>query len=160
MSLIFQQGSGDYIHSVIHIDGLEETIRYLDRVNPELERETKDGLKEAAEPVLTAARANARAIALTGRYANSMSLAVYKLGQVRIKSTDPAAGVKEFAKLGAVTLTSKGTPLANARLRKKSGVGVPRRANPPRAMYKAINDKADEVARRMDDQLERVLNRV
>lgn len=160
MSEVIQQGYGDYVHLSVHVDGLDACLRYFEKVNPELEKVVKDELKEAAQPVLTAARANAQGIAATGHFASSMSLRVYKRGQVRLRSNDPAAGVIEFAKIGAKTLTSKGTPLANKRLALQSGVGVPRRANPPRAMYKAINEHIDAVARDIDDRLERVLNRV
>ena len=159
-SQTFTSGSGEYTHLYINIEGLDSVMRYLDSVDQELAKMFREELRDAAQPVLDAARANARVFARSGDFANSMSLRSYKNGSVRLKSSDPAAGVIEFAKRGAVTLTSKGTPRANARLAKKSGVGVPHGANPPRAMYKAINEKSDEVKRQMDERIERVLNRV
>lgn len=152
----FITGSGDYYVSHINIEGLDDLLKWFAKVNPELEKAVKDGLKEAAQPILTAARANASAIRDDGTFAASMRLTATKRGQVRLRSSDEAAGVKEFAKRGAVTLTSKGTPLASARLAKKSGVGVPS-GQPPRAMYKAINANIETVEERMAETLDRIL---
>ncbi len=148
--------SGSYYTQRVEVQNIDTLLRWFSKVDPELEAAVKDGLKEAAEPVLTAARAHARAIASDGTFANSLSLRVYKRGVVKLKSTDVAAGVKEFAKRGAKTRTSKGTPLANARLAKKSGVGVPA-GDPPRAMCKAINENINAVANNIEDRLDRVL---
>lgn len=148
--------SYSYSYAFIHVDGLDDLIKYFKETDPRIESAIMDGLLEASEPVLTAARANARAIADDGTYAGSMLLKANKRGRVSIRSTDPAAGVKEFAHQGAVTISSKGTPRANARKRLKSGVGVPA-GNPPRAMYKAINENADEVARRIELRLDQIL---
>lgn len=158
-SEIYERGSGNYTCLYINIDGLDSVMRYLNSVDQELAKMLRDELKDAAQPVLDAARANARTFAASGDFMNSLSLRAYKNGAVRLKSSDPAAGVIEFAKWGAVTITSKGTPRANARLAKKSGVGVPWGSRPPRAMYKAINEKSEEVKRQMDVRIERVLER-
>lgn len=149
---------GDFANIAIHVDGLSALLRFLDHADADLEQALKDGLRDAAQPVLSRARANARSIQDDGTFANSLSIASTKKGaRWVLRSRDRQAGVKEFARPGAVTRTSKGTPLADARLAKRSGVGVPLRANAPRAMVPAVNDSAPEVAYRVQMALERVL---
>lgn len=152
--------SGSFGNYSVHIKGLKSLLDYLKTADPKLEKAMKKSLKESGAPVLQKARANASSIADGGAYSSSLSLGT-KSGkgtfQVLLKSSDEVAGVKEFARKGARTVTSKGTPLADARLRKRSGVGVPLRANAPRAMVPAVNDSADEVQARMEAALETVL---
>lgn len=150
--------SGEFGNFAVHIDGLSSLMRHLKESDPKLRKATAEGLKEAAQPVLTKARANASRIADDGTYRQSLAITTRRNGaNIVLKSTDPAAPVKEFARLGAKTITSKGTPLANARLRKRSGVGVPRRAYAPRVMVPAVNDSTDEVMLRIQRRLARVL---
>lgn len=154
--LIVQRRGSHYAYSV-HIEGLSTLMRFLKDSDPQMRKAIQEGLKEAANPVLVAARANAQFIADDGTFARSLSIRSYATGVVRLASTDEAAKVKEFARLGAKTISSKGTPLANARLRKHSGVGVPHRSNPPRVMYRALDEKAGEVANRISVKLNEVL---
>ena len=141
------------------MDGLDSLLRFLKDSDPKLRAAIQAGLKEASQPVLTAARANARRIMDDGTYERSLSIRQTGKGAVKLVSTDPNAPVKEFANKGAVTRTSKGTALADARLRKRSGVGVPLRANPPRVMVSAVNDNVELVKSRIDAHLEEVLRR-
>lgn len=148
--------------TTIKIEGLEVLIRGLKLANPKLLKALKKSLKEACQPVLRRARANAQAIADDGTYAESIALATRKAGlQYHLKSTDPAAGVKEYAKPGAVTLRSRtNSELSRTRLRKHSGVGVPHRANAPRAMQPAIESEADEIVEAIDAAIEKTLQEV
>lgn len=144
-------------HQTVHIAGLDETMRWLKNADPKMRKALQQGMKDAAQPVLVAARANARGIADDGTFEGSLSIRAYASGSLRLASTDPAVKVKEFARLGAKTRSSKGTPLADARLRKQSGVGVPRRGNPPRVMYKALDENIDGVATRIEQRIADVL---
>lgn len=148
--------------TTIKIEGLEVLIRGLKLTNPKLLKALKKSLKEACRPVLRKARANAQAIADDGTYAESIALSSRKAGlKYVLKSTDPAAGVKEYAKLGAVTLRSRtNSELSRTRLRKHSGVGVPHRANAPRAMQPAIESEADEIVEAIDAAIEKTLQEV
>ena len=156
----------------VKVEGLDSLMRWMKDANPKLHKAMRKGLKEASKPVLEKARANAHFIADDGTYANSLSLGTRKGGtEYVMKSTDVAAGVKEFAKPGAVRLVGKGARSSTQRARLRAGlaigpglrtvrVGVPHRANPPRVMVKAVEDSADEVKDRVDECLARVLKEV
>lgn len=151
--------SGGNFNYVVSIDGLDTLMRFLKDSDPQMRKALQKGLKEAAQPVLSKARANAQRIADDGTFAGSLSIRAYANGSIRLRSDDEAAPVKEFARRGARTISSKGTPRANARLRMHSGVGVPTRANQPRVMVPAVNDSVDAVKERIDAKLEQVLRR-
>lgn len=158
--LVFS-GNTDTGHYEVRVKGLEVLLRGLAQANPKLQKALKKALKEAASPVLDRARANARRISDDGTYESSLSIASRKNGAMYVlKTDDPAAPVKEFAHIGAKTISSKGTDLANKRLRMKSGVGVPRRAYAPRVMVPAINDSAEEVKDRIDEAMAKVMEKV
>ena len=137
-----------------------------------MQRALKKGLKESMDPVLQKARANGRYIQDDGTYAESLSIASRSGGaQYILKSTDVAAGVKEFAKPGATRLVGKGSRSSTQRARKYAGqglgpglravrVGVPHRANKPRVMIPAVEDSAKEVEDRVDKCLAEVLKEV
>lgn len=148
--------NGGYIGETIHVEGLAETLKFLRRVDPELEKAIFNALKDSANPVLSRAKSNASKIADDGTFRDSLSIAAKRAGiKIQLKSNDPAAGVKEYARRGAVTIKSKGTALANARLAKKSGVGVPA-GNPPRVMIPAVEESIEEVKARIDAAIERI----
>lgn len=137
----------------VQVKGLDSLLRWMGKANPKLQRAFKRALKEAVSPVLDRARANARRIADDGTFAESMSVASRASGaQYVLKSDDVAAGVKEFARPGAVRRRGEG--------RGRVRVGVPRRANKPRAMVKAVEDSAEEVQERIDERLAEVLDEV
>lgn len=136
----------------VRVEGLDSLLRWMKDANPKLQRAFKKGLKEAMNPVLERARANAKRIQDDGTYAGSLAVASRKGGaQYVLKSTDPNAGVKEFAKPGAVGRTAKW---------RGRHVGVPHRANKPRVMVPAVADSADEVQDRIDERLAEVLKEV
>lgn len=152
--------SGEFGNFAIQIDGLSTLMAFLKTADPALQKGMRDGLKEAVQPVLIRARGKASAIADDGTYAASLGVGSRANGSSWVlKSSDEAAGVKEFAHLGARTISTKGTPRANARFRKHSGVGVPRRAHAPRAMVPAVDESVDEVKSRIDAHLAKVLER-
>ena len=154
------------------IEGLDSLSRWLKESNPKLKKALVRGLKEAMSPVLQKARANGRFIQDDGTYAESLSVASRAAGaQYVLKSTDPAAGVKEFARPGATRLAGKGAKSSTQRARKRAGeqlapglravrVGVPHRANPPRVMISAVEGSTQEVVDRIDKAMADVLREV
>lgn len=147
--------------SFVQVDGLESLMRFLKSADPKLKRAMQKGLKDAASPVLAKARANASSIALDGTYAASLSIASRKGGAMYIlKSTDPAAGVKEYAKPGATYRPKPDDKRRNARGMSSFPVGVPRRANAPRAMVPAVEGSTEEVKGRIDAALAEVFDRI
>lgn len=136
----------------VKVEGLDSLMRWMKDANPKLHKAMRKGLKEASKPVLEKARANASRIQDDGTFASSLSIASRANGaQYVLKSTDPNAGVKEFAKPGAVGRTYRWFG---------KHVGVPHRANKPRVMVPAVEDSADEVKDRIDECLARVLKEV
>ena len=155
--VVFRSG-GNFNYSV-SIDGLDSLMRFLKDADPQLRKALQQGLKDAANPVLTLARANARRIADDGTYANSLSIRARANGGVVLRSNDEAAGVKEFARRGATYKPKPSDKRRNARKMRSFPVGVPKRANQPRVMVPAVNDSIDEVKSRIDAKLEEVLRR-
>ena len=158
-SEVIYSKSGSHGSFQVSIDGLRTLMSFLKQANPELQQAMRKGLKEAvSDPVLPDARRRANAIADDGTFAASLSITSRANGSSwLLKSDDEAGPVKEFARKGARTRSSKGTPRADARLRMRSGVGVPLRANPPRAMVPAVNENIDEIKSRIDEALAKVL---
>lgn len=156
----------------VEVKNLDSTMRWLAQADPKLKKALQRGLKEAVSPVLQKARANGRAIQDDGTYAESLSIASRSGGsQYVLKSTDVAAGVKEFAKPGATRLVGKSARSSTQRARKYAGqslgpglkavrVGVPHRANPPRVMVKAVKDSEYTTKARIEARLADVLNEV
>jgi hypothetical protein len=146
----------------VRVDGLDSLMRWLKDSNPKMHKALRQGLKEAASPVLRAARANARRIQDDGTYAGSLSIASRKNGaQYVLKSTDPNAGVKEFAREGAVMVKSRaGTERSQRMVAEHARVGVPHRANAPRVMVPAIADSADDVRNRIEERIAEALKEV
>ncbi len=146
----------------IQVKGLESLMKWLKQANPKLEKALKKALKEAMNPVLDRARANARRIQDDATYAESLAVASRKGGvQYVLKSTDPNAPVKEFARPGAVMVKSRtNTERSRKMVAEHARVGVPRRANAPRVMVPAVADSADEVRQRIDERMARVLKEV
>lgn len=155
--VVFQSGA-NYNYSV-SIDGLDALMRFLKDADPQLRKALQQGLKEAANPVLARARANARRIADDGTYAGSLSIRSRANGNVVLRSNDEAAGVKEFARRGATYRPKPTDKRRNARKMRSFPVGVPKRANQPRVMVPAVNDSTEEVKTRIDAKLEEVLRR-
>lgn len=153
--------SGEFGNFAIQVDGLDRLMKFLKTANSELYKAARKGLRDAASnPVLSDAKRRANAIADDGTYAGSLTVSSRANGATwLLKSDDPAAPVKEFAHLGARTISTKGTKLANARFRKRSGVGVPRRAYAPRAMVPAVNDNSEKVKSRIDAELAKIMER-
>ncbi len=141
----------------VQIEGLKETIENLRTVNAKGANIVEKAIQDSGSSVLSTARSKASVIALTGAFGSSLSIKKTKSG-IFLRSNDEAAGVIEFAKHGAKTRTSKGTPRADARLRKHSGVGVPRRASNPRVLVPAVNENVLRIQDAVATALERALN--
>ena len=159
MEIFALRPSGGNFNYVISIDGLDTLMRFLKDSDPQMRKAIQQGLKEAAQPVLSKARANAQKIADDGTFAGSLSIRAYANGSIRLRSNDEAAGVKEFAHQGARYKPKATDRRRNARKMRSFPVGVPHRANQPRVMVPAVNDSVDEVKNRIDAKLEQVLGR-
>ena len=140
----------------VQVEGLKETIDNLRIANANGARTVEKAIQDSGQAVLSSAQAKASGFATSGAFRSSLSVKKTKAG-IWLQSKDPAAGVIEFAHQGARTRSSKGTKLANARLAKKSGVGVPRRATQPRAMIPAVNENVLRVQNAVATALERAL---
>lgn len=146
----------------VRVEGLDSLLRWMKEANPKLQKALRRGLKEAMSPVLEKARANARRIQDDGTYAASLAVASRKSGaQYVLKSTDPNAGVKEFARQGAVMVRSRANTERSRRMvAAHARVGVPHRANQPRVMVPAVADSAGEVRSRIEERLAEALKEV
>ena len=144
----------------VRIKDLDALLAWLKQVNPEINKKIRKGLKGAAqEIVLPEARRRAGAIRRTGKFAASLSIASRRAGASYVlKSTDEAAGVKEFAHLGARYSVRANDKRRNARKMGSFPVGVPRRANPPRAMVPAVNDNVERILSRVDSVIEEAMS--
>ena len=135
----------------IQVQGLSEAIDGLKRIDAELPKELKKGLREDARPLLESARGYALALGGTGQYASNMAMRTRSSG-VRVANADPGAGAIEFARRGAFYLTGPraGRPL-----------GVPG-GEPPRALVRAAVEQGDAVVeraeRRVSETIERYLH--
>lgn len=153
--------SGPYGNFVVQMEGLDVLMRAFAQSDKAAQQGIKSGLERAGRPVLSQARANARRIADDGTFAAKMSIRFRaNASRMVLYNNDPAAGVKEFAKRGARTITSKGTPRADARLRMRSGVGVPRRAGAPRAMIPAVNSNVETTSALIDAEVSRAFEAI
>ena len=139
----------------VQVEGLNELMDALRAANSDGERIVKDAIRESGSLVLATAQSRASAFAASGAFRGTLSIKQVRNG-IKLSSNDAAAGVIEFANRGARTRTSKGTPLANARLAKRSGVGVPRTAN-PRSMIPAINENTLTIQNKVAAALERAI---
>lgn len=148
-------GEGDLASFFIYTDGLKETIATLEKSDKYVRLAVSSALNKSASPILAKARSLASRIQDDGTFASSLWTEVRPANmRLLLRSTgDPAAGVKEFAKRGAVTVTAKNTKLARARRLARSGVGVPA-GNPPRVMIPAVNDKAEMVAQNISQMID------
>ena len=155
--IVYRQ-SGPSGSFVVSLDGFRELSRFFATSDPKMRTAMREGLRDSGQPVLQRARANALSLGGKGKFAASLGVRAYSNGTLNLVSAgDDAAPVKEYAHLGARTITSQGTPLANARLRLHSGVGVPRARTQPRVMIPAANDSVDEVCDHITRRLEEVL---
>ena len=151
--------SGRWGNYSVRVEGLDSLMRFLKNHDPEMRKAIQDGMKQAAQPVLRRANANAMRIADDGTYAKSLSIRSRANGGLLLRSNDVAAGVKEFALPGATYTPKPGDKRPWVKNKSKVRVGVPHRANAPRVMLPAVNDSVEETKRRIDEQLERLLQR-
>lgn len=141
----------------VNVGGLSSLMKTLKESDLEMHQAMQRGLAESARPLLAKARANAERIADDGTYASSMSIVVRQSGGIALRTTDPAAGVKEFARPGAVYKPKSTDKRRNARKMNSFPVGVPKRANQPRALYPAIDSEYQALASRIAQKIDEVL---
>lgn len=122
--------------------GLRETLRLFDR---NAERTMVKAIQSTADVVVSTAKGQASGWARTGAFAGSISRRSYARG-IRIVSTDPAAGVLEYAHPGATSLSGR-------------RVGTPAGA-PNKAMTRAVERNQDYVVQRVDAALAAALSKV
>lgn len=131
----------------VEVINLEETIKALRSVDKGAASMLLSEIRKLAKPTLAKARGYAGSLGAngTGRYAGSLSLKTRGSGVAWV-STDPAAGVKEFANPGAVVLTG---PRAGKR------AGVPLGSNPPRALLKAVLEDQEKLIQDLNKAVDR-----
>lgn len=154
MATVSTGQSRSLLYTEVH--GLDEILRNFRMVNQNGERIVTSAIADSGNIVLASAMAKASSFSSSGKFRSTLSIKKVKNG-IALSSNDKAAGVIEFANSGARTRTSKGTKLANARLAKGSGVGVPRRAPNPRSMVPAVSESTLRVQNKVADALERAL---
>ena len=130
----------------VEVINLDETIRALRKVDKGMASKLKSEIRSLAKPTLAKARQFARGIGSSpsGKYAGSLSLRTNANGVAWV-SSDPAAGVKEFANPGAIILSGP---------RKGKRAGVPQGSTPPRALLKAVLEDQDKLIRDLNKALE------
>lgn len=159
----------------VQIEGLDSLLKWAKEADPRMHKALRRALKESMAPVLREARANGRYIQDDGTYADSLSIGSRASGaQYVLKTTDPAAGVKEYAKPGAMRLVGKSSRSSTQRARLRAGlslsprggiaaglravrVGVPHRAHPPRVMIPAVETETEGIKSRVEARLDEVL---
>lgn len=130
----------------VKIHNLDETIKALNEVNSRMAKELKRAVREVAKPTLQKARGYAHVGAhSTGAYAHSLALRTHTNG-VKFVSTDPGAGVIEFANPGALILRGE---------RAGRRAGVPHGSNPPRALLRAILEDEAHIVSEISNEVEK-----
>ena len=155
MATVSTGQSRSLLYAEVH--GLDEIVRNFRLVNQEGDRIVTSAIADSGNIVLASAMAKASSFSASGAFRSTLSIKKVRNG-ITLSSNDKAAGVIEFANLGARTRTSKGTKIADARLAKGSGVGVPRGASNPRSMVPSVNENTLRVQNKVADALERALH--
>lgn len=96
---------------LLRLLGYTELMRTLAAFDQRAPKVVRDSLRQAGRKVKDDATAQAASWARTGAFRASIGLSNTQRG-LKIKSTDPAAGVLEYAHAGATTLSGRrvGTP--------------------------------------------------
>lgn len=121
---------------------LRETLRLFDAG---AEREMVKAIRGVASFVVTEAKGRASGWARSGDFVASIGQRTYARG-VKVVSSDPAAGVLEYAHAGATALSGR-------------RVGTPAGA-PNKALTKAVEENEQYIVQRVDEALARALDRV
>lgn len=153
--------SGPYGNFVVQMEGLDVLMRALAQSDKAAQQGIKSGLERAGRPVLSQARANARRIADDGTFAARMSVRFRaNASRMVLCNSDPAAGVKEYARPGATYRPRSDDKRRNARKMRTFPVGVPRRADAPRAMIPAVNSNVDTTRALIDAEVARAFEAI
>lgn len=128
----------------IEVQNLDETIAALREVDKKSATELKKRIREIAKPTLQKARTYAHVGSnSTGAYASSLSLKTWANG-IKFISSDPGAGVIEFANPGALILDGS---------RAGRRAGVPHGSTPPRALLKAILEDEESIVEKVNEEV-------
>lgn len=130
----------------VRIHNLDETIKALNEVSARLAKDLKSAIRDIAKPTLQKARGYAHVGAhSTGAYAKSLALRTHAKG-VKFVSTDPGAGVIEYANPGALILRGE---------RAGRRAGVPHGSAPPRALLRAILEDENHIVAEVSQEVEK-----
>ena len=138
-------GTTSFVELQAELGGWQELRRTLRAFDEDAERTMVKSIQETAGKVVGDSKAQASTWARTGAFRNSITRRTYARG-VRIVSTDPAAGVLEYAHAGARSLSGR-------------RVGTPAGA-PNKAMTKAVENNEDWIVQRVDAALAAALAKV
>lgn len=138
----YQPGSLGIGIDTVNLNQLRLTLSRLTD-GKDINRKGRMALLEAAQPMLPAAKAGASAIADTGAFSRSIRL-IATATSLSLRSSDPGAGVMEYAHPGAVARRgpNKGKP-----------VGVPAGV-PSRALWPAVDRLWPEVEQHVVDAID------
>lgn len=138
-------------YAYIRVNGVPETIAALKNIDRDIAKDFKKGLREDVRPLVTKAKSFAQGLGGSGDYAASFGVRTNSKG-VYIYSSDPGAGVIEFANPGALVRSGK-------RMGKPAGVPS---GSPPRALVKARDEEepliVEAVHKRIQDIIRSYLN--
>lgn len=147
-----QLGGGQHY---VQVDGLAALMEWTKQANPELNRAMKRALRDEMQPVLQKAKGYAGRIADDGTFQASLTISQRSNGtKWFLRSTDPAAGVKEFARPGAKRAIRTAAGVRTVR------VGVPHKAVNPRVMVPAIEHSEAEIMAAIDERMAEVMDKV
>lgn len=127
----------------VEVINLEETITALWELDRGMASQVKAEIKRLAQPTLAKAKGYAAGLGAspTGSFAKTISLSTRKDGVV-LRSTDPGAGVIEFANPGAIILSG---------VRAGRRAGVPNGSRPPRALVRAVLEDEESLIEGLND---------
>lgn len=129
----------------VEVENLDETIKALNEFDKKAGAELKKRIREIAKPTLAKARTYGHVGSWsTGKYASSLSLKTWTNG-VKFISSDPGAGVIEFANPGAIILDG---------VRAGRRAGVPHGSTPPRALLRAILEDEESIIEKVNEAVQ------
>lgn len=130
---------------LVRLLGYPELMRTLALFDERAPKVVRDSLRQAGRKVKSDAQAQASSWARTGAFRASIGISNTQRG-LKIRSTDPAAGVLEYAHAGATTLSGR-------------RVGTPKGA-PNKAITLAVERNEQYVLGELDRALAEVLEMV
>ena len=133
-------------YAYIRVDGVPEVISSLKNIDQNIANDFKKGLREDVQPLVSKARSFAQGLGGSGDYAASFGVRTNNKG-VYIYSSDPGAGVIEFANPGAPTRSG---------VRMGKPAGVPS-GEPPRALVEARDEEEPQIVGAVRDRIQGII---